>query len=44
MGSSCLMGTEFVLDDEKVPDMDVGEVAQPCECTKMPLNCTLQKG
>ena len=25
MGSSCLMGTEFVLDDEKVPDMDVGD-------------------
>lgn len=24
-GEFMLMGTEFVLDDEKVPDMDVGD-------------------
>lgn len=33
IGSCCLMGTEFVWDDEKVLEMDSGNGAQHCEYT-----------
>ena len=43
-GSYCLMGTEFMLDNEEVLGIDSGDENIALQIYLMPLNCILTTG